>query len=96
MDETLYEHEPDYATPPGVTLAENIAHLRISERELALRAALPLPVVEGLIAGMHEISPDIAAKLEAATSVPARIWLSLERQYRERLSQQPKQKLGTA
>jgi HTH-type transcriptional regulator/antitoxin HigA len=88
MEKQLYEHNPDYATPPGATLKEIIEHLDITERELALRAVLPLNVVSDLIAGATELSPDIAAKLEAATSVPARIWSNLETQFRQRLSTQ--------
>lgn len=77
--------ETDYAVPPGETLRELLEEQDISQRELARRADLSPKHVNRLIQGLVPLSADIAQRLELVTGTPARIWNSLEANYRSDL-----------
>ena len=86
---TRYPHEPDYAVPPGETLAETIAALGMDHRELSVRAGLSKKLVDQIIGGHAAITHKTAEKLERVTGVPARMWNNLETNYRKQLSLAP-------
>lgn len=79
-----YPHEPDYAVPPGATLAETLDAIAMDQRELARRADLAEKTVSQIINGHAPITHETAIKLERVTGVPARMWNNLETAYRER------------
>lgn len=83
---TRYPHEPDYAVPPGETLAETIVALHMDQRDLAIRAGLSEKHISQIINGHAAITPETANKLERVTGVPARLWNNLEATYQERLA----------
>jgi addiction module HigA family antidote len=80
------EFAPDYAVPPGETLAETMEHLGMSRSDLAQRSGLSGPQIDALLSGEGALTRPLAARLEVALGVPARIWLGLERNYREALA----------
>lgn len=82
----LYGYEPDYAVPPGETLQEVIDSLGMTQRELAVRTGLTVQTLARIMKGEQPITYATANLLELATGVPARMWNSLEAQYRERLA----------
>lgn len=77
---------PDYATPPGETLAEWLDEQSMSQVELATRLGMSPKVVNQIIHGIAPLSQDTALNLERITGIPARIWNSLEAYYREHLT----------
>ncbi len=81
-----YAYEPDFAVPPGRTLQETIDALEMDQRELAKRTGLSVKHVNQVIKGVASITQDTAIRLERVTGVPARMWNSLEANYRERLA----------
>ena len=81
-----YGYEPDYAVPPGETLQEIIDSLGMTQRQLAARTGLTVQTVVRIIKGEQPITYTTANLLELATGVPARLWNSLEAQYREHLA----------
>ncbi len=81
-----YAYEPDYAVAPGRTLQETIGALEMDQRELAKRTGLSVKHVNQVIKGVASITQDTAIRLERVTGVPARMWNSLEANYRERLA----------
>ncbi len=83
---TQYAYEPDYAAPPGQTLQETIDALGIDQQELAARAELSAKHVNQIVKGVAPISHDTAIRLERVTGVSARMWNSLESNYREQLA----------
>lgn len=85
MTRTLYKHEPDFAVTPGVTLKEVLEDLGMSQAELATRTGLSPKHVNQVIQGHVALTPDMAARLEPVVGVPARIWNSLESNYRDQL-----------
>lgn len=83
---TRYPYEPDYAVPPGRTLQETIEAIGIDQRELAVRAELSAKHVNQIIKGVAPITHETAIRLERVTGVSARMWNSLESNYREQLA----------
>ena len=81
-----YGFEPDYAIPPGESLLETIGSLDMTQADLALRTGLSTKTTNEIIKGKAPITPDTAVRLERVTSVPARMWLALEGNYREQLA----------
>lgn len=81
-----YVYEPDFAVPPGRTLQETIDALEMDQRELAKRTGLSVKHINQVIKGVASITQDTAIRLERVTGTPARMWNSLEANYRERLA----------
>ncbi|GAA2095726.1 HigA family addiction module antitoxin [Actinomadura alba] len=75
------DYEPDYAVPPGETIREFLDELGMTQRQLAARLALSLKHVNQLIQGLVPLSPEVAARLELVTGMPARLWNRLEADY---------------
>ena len=81
-----YHFEPDYAIPPGETLKEVMEWLNMAQKELSVRTGLTVQSLNRIFKGEQPITYETANKLELATGVPARMWNSLEAQYREQLA----------
>jgi plasmid maintenance system antidote protein VapI len=92
MMDDRYKYNPDYAVAPGATLKDFICdaglHLVTLEQAIAAfaeRSGLPVETVKALLTGQAEITPDIADKL-AVTGYSAKLWLALEKNYRDQLA----------
>ncbi len=83
---TRIPYEPDYAVAPGRTLLETIEQLGIDQNELAERMGITPKTVNLIINGKAPLTQQTAMLLERVTNVPARIWNSLECNYREQLA----------
>lgn len=79
-------YEPDYAVPPGRTLLETIEALGIDQRELATRSGLSAKHINQIMSGSAPITHETAIRLERVTGVVARMWNTLEANYREQLA----------
>lgn len=75
-----YTYKPDWAVPPGETLLEWLCER--FEKE----SGIDVTTLERLIRGETELTDSIAAKLYAATGIPIRLWINLEKDYREHLN----------
>ena len=90
-----YSFEPDYAIPPGETLKEAMESLGMGQKELAMRTGLTVQSLNRIFKGDQPITYETANRLELTTGVPARMWNSLEAQYREQLAKlDERQRLG--
>lgn len=92
---TTFEYRPDYALPPGETLRDTLEALEMSQADLARRAGLSTKHVNQIIQGVVALTPDTAVALEHVTGVPARLWIALEANYRQRLARHQAQDLAT-
>ncbi len=81
-----YPYEPDYAIPPGETLAETMESLGMTQHELAERTGLTVQTLNRIFKGDQPISYETANKLSYVTGYPASFWNNLEAQYREQLA----------
>ena len=84
--EPVFSYEPDYAVPPGETLAEVLEVRQMSQAELARRTGLSAKHINLILKGTAPITPDTALKLERVLNIPARIWNALEVNYQGHLS----------
>lgn len=78
--------QPDYATPPGETLAETIQSLGMSQSDLARRMDRPIKTINEIIQAKAAITADTALELERVLGVPASFWMNMESTYREHLA----------
>jgi addiction module HigA family antidote len=78
---------PDYAIPPGETLAEELAAKSISQAELAVLIGISKEIINEIIKGKTPITAEMALKLEPVFQLPAHFWMNLEQQYQETLLQ---------
>ena len=82
------EFAPNYASPPGDTIAEILEERGMSQAELALRVGMAAKTVNEIVKGKAPITPATAIKLEHVLGVPATFWNTREQQYREKLASQ--------
>ncbi|MBE0542068.1 MAG: HigA family addiction module antidote protein [Verrucomicrobia bacterium] len=78
--------EPNFAVPPGETLAETLETLGMTQAELAERMGRPLKTINEILAGKAAITSDTALQLEKVLGVPASFWTNHERIYRDTLA----------
>ena len=70
-----------YATiHPGEVLAKELKEQGIAQKEFASTVGMPATVLNAIIKGKRNITPDIAVLLEAALGKDAAFWLSLQAQ----------------
>jgi len=78
--------EPNFAVPPGETLAETLEVLGMTQAELAERMGRPLKTINEIVAGKAMITADTALQLEKVLGVPASFWTNRERLFRDTLA----------
>lgn len=83
---TRYPYQPDSVPAPGETLRETLESLDMSQAELSIRTGLSAKHVNQIVQGVATISHDTAIALERVTGVSARLWNSLESNYRDYLA----------
>lgn len=76
-------YQPNYLVHPGVTLAETLESLGMSQVELAVRISRPEKTISEIINGITAITPETALQFERALGVPASFWNNLEKNYQE-------------
>ena len=86
LNEIENRFKPDYAIPPGITLAEILAALGMSPANLAQHTGCPKNIVNEIIKGKAAITPETALQFERVLGVPASFWNNLEHDYRETLA----------
>ena len=81
------KHSHSYiAIPPGETIREQLEYLGMSQKEFAVRMGMDEQQIADLLDGDLELSPTIAAKLEAVLGSPAAFRSNLEANYRMKLA----------
>jgi len=81
-----YTYKPDYAVPPGDSVAEILESVSMTQKELANRMGRPLKTINEIVKGKTAITADTALQLERVLGTPAGFWINLERNYREALA----------
>ena len=75
--------DPDWCIPPGETLREHLIEADTTPVDFARDFDLSLEWINKLLDGDLELLEEDAERLQAATRIPARIWLALEKTYRD-------------
>lgn len=74
------------ATPPGMTIKEQLVDRGMSQKEFAARMDLSEKHISKLINGEVQLTPEMAVRLEMVLGVPAQFWNKLESIYRENIA----------
>ena len=80
-----YKDERELLSKPGDTILETIAHLKISQADLAERMGRTPSKINDLISGKEPITIKTAMDLERVLNINAQFWLNRETLYREKL-----------
>jgi HTH-type transcriptional regulator / antitoxin HigA len=83
---TDIEFQPDWASPPGDTIADILEECNLPPAEFARRIGHTLPETRDLLEGRQPISNDLARKLEQVLGASAAFWINREFQYRQDLA----------
>ena len=79
-------YHPDFAVPPGETLAELLEVKGMAQADLARRMGRPLKTINEIVQGRAAITPLTALQLEHVLGLPASFWNARERNFREALA----------
>lgn len=86
MIESATRFAPDWASPPGDTVADLLEERGWSQQELAQRLDYSEKHVSQLINGKVPLTEDAATRLNSVLGAPVGFWLKREAQYREQLA----------
>jgi addiction module HigA family antidote len=87
--------QPDYATPPGWTIADSLEHVGMSQVEFAERMELTAKTVSEILNGKAPLSFDTACKLSRVVGSTPQFWCNLEFNYRYDLEKAKEKLLET-
>ncbi len=79
------QYLPDYATPPGHTLAEILENKGLSTEAFAKKCGVSTEVIDAILDGSVPITDDMALIFEEIFGINSSFWINLERNYRETL-----------
>jgi HTH-type transcriptional regulator / antitoxin HigA len=80
--------DPDWVISPGETLRDWIDENRLSVRSTAtVCGRMPVERLRRILDGRQRITRKDADALAVGTRIPARLWLNLERQFRQGLAE---------
>ncbi len=80
----MLESKSYIATPPGVTIQEQLDDRGMTQKEFAKRIDISEEYISKLIDGEVHLTPEMAEKLELVLGVPASFWNKLEAIYQEK------------
>lgn len=90
------EYLPESVSHPGITLAEKLEEIGMSQKEFAVRTGKPEQTIVKVINGDSAITPDMAVQFEDVLRIPASFWLNRQRTYDEAIARNKRQKAISA
>jgi HTH-type transcriptional regulator/antitoxin HigA len=85
---TTRPFRPDYAVPPGQTMADLLRERGMTQTELARRLGVTLKHVNQVVKGGASISADLALGLEKVLGSTASFWVAREAHYQAAMARQ--------
>lgn len=82
----MLESKSYIATPPGVTIQEQLDDRGMTQKEFAKRIDISEEYISKLIDGEVHLTTEMAEKLKLVLGVPASFWNKLEAIYQEKLA----------
>lgn len=76
-----YELHPSTPIHPGEILKDELEARGMSQRKFADLIGVSYSVLNEVINGKRPITTEYALKIEAATDIPAHIWLNMQAEY---------------
>ena len=87
----MLESKSYIATPPGVTIKEQLDDRGMTQKEFAKRMGMSEKHISRLINGEVHLTPDAAERLALVLGIPASFWNKLEAIYQEKLAKVQKE-----
>jgi HTH-type transcriptional regulator / antitoxin HigA len=81
MDESK-QFDPDWASPPGETIADLLEERGWTQEQLAQKMEIPADQVASLLVGNQPITIELARRLERTIGGSATFWLTRESNFR--------------
>jgi addiction module HigA family antidote len=78
--------EPDWATPPGATIADILCARSLSREYLAKAIGVPIEAVQRILLGLDSIDSEVADKLSDYLGSSPSFWLRRQEQYQSDLA----------
>lgn len=78
--------EPDWVVSPGETLRDWMQEHDLGVRATATTCGLAPRDIQGILSGRLRVTSALAERLEKGTRVSRKLWVNLERSYREGLA----------
>lgn len=76
-----HELQPSIPIHPGEILKDELEAREISQRKFASLIGVSYSVLNEVINGKRPVTTEYALKIEAATGIPAYIWIDMQTQY---------------
>lgn len=76
-----YELQPSVPIHPGEVLKDELAARNMSQRKFAALIGSSYSVLNEILNGKRPITTEYALKIEAATGIPAHIWVNMQAAY---------------
>lgn len=76
-----YELQPSTPIHPGEILKDELEARGISQRKFANLISVSYSVLNEVVNGKRPITTEYALKIEAATSIPAYVWVNMQAAY---------------
>lgn len=92
------KYHPIKAICPGETIQETMDCMGLTPEAFADKLDITVEELSDLLQGSIPLTCELANKLQEITNTPARIWISLEKRYRdvqEMLSRTPQSQLAS-
>ncbi len=91
VEATPAPFRPDYASPPGETIADMLDDRDMTQAELARRLGVSVKHVNQIINGAATVSAELALGLEKVLGATAAFWSTREALYQSKLAEQQEQ-----
>lgn len=85
------QYFPHTVSHPGLTLAEKLKEIDMSQKEFALRTDKPEQTIVKVISGESSITPDMAVRFEDVLKIPAHFWMKRQRSFDEAIARNKRQ-----
>lgn len=76
-----HELQPSMPIHPGEILKDELEARRVSQRKFAATIGVSYSVLNEVVNGKRPITTEYALKIEAATNIPAYIWVNMQAAY---------------
>lgn len=81
-------YHPTEVSPPGATILELLEERGLTQAEFAARMQRPAKMINDLVHGRQQLTPETAIQLESTLGAPASFWLAREAKFREFLARE--------
>lgn len=80
------QYKPQSVSPPGDTLGDVIAARGMTIESLAKLIPCSPEIIAAIVFDQHEITPEMAYRLDITLGIPKAFWIAREKQYRDYLA----------